>query len=57
MAIILLILLLAILFGVLGFAIHVLWIAAIIFLAIWLVGWAFGRGASSGSRRQWYGRW
>jgi hypothetical protein len=56
-ALILLVLLLAILFAGLGFAVHILWIVAVLFAVLWLVGWAAGRGASSGSRRQWYGRW
>ena len=52
MALILLVLLLAILFGGLGFAVHALWwIAAIVFIA-WLVG--FGLRMGEGSR--WY-RW
>lgn len=29
-----------------GFAIHLLWIAAVIFLVIWLVGVALGRGSN-----------
>lgn len=39
----------------LGFAIHLLWIAAVIFLAVWLVGFALGRGESAGSHR--FYRW
>jgi hypothetical protein len=42
------------LFG-LGFAIHLLWIAAVVFLVLWLVGFALGRGESAGSHR--FYRW
>jgi hypothetical protein len=41
-------------FGV-GFAIHLLWIAAVILLVLWLVGAALGRGESAG-RHHFY-RW
>jgi hypothetical protein len=51
-ALILLVLLLALLFGGLGFAVHALWIIAIVLLAAWLLGFVV-RGAE-GSR--WY-RW
>ena len=52
-----LILLLALLLGGLGFAIHVLWWVALAVLALWVVGWAVSSGAAAGSRRRWYGRW
>jgi hypothetical protein len=52
MAAILLILLLALILGGLGFAVHVLWWVALIVLVVWLLGFAFRAG--SGSR--WY-RW
>lgn len=42
MGIILLVLLLALLLGGLGFAVHVLWWIALIVLAIALIGWATG---------------
>lgn len=51
MGIILLVLLLALLFGGLGFAAHAFWIIAIIILVAWLVGF----GLRSGGGR-WY-RW
>ncbi len=52
MAAILLILLLAlILFGI-GFTLHYLWIAAAIVFIFWLAGFAFRSGAGSG--RRWY---
>jgi hypothetical protein len=52
MGAVLLVLLLALILGGLGFAVHVLWWIALIVLAIWLVGF-FVRSAE-GSR--WY-RW
>jgi hypothetical protein len=52
MGVLLLVLLLALVLGGLGFAVHVLWWVALIVLAIWLIGF-FVRGAE-GAR--WY-RW
>jgi hypothetical protein len=51
MGLILLVLLIALLFGGLGFAVHALWWIAVILLIVWLVGFA----ARSGEGR-WY-RW
>jgi hypothetical protein len=54
---ILAILLIALILGVLGFAVHVLWWIAIIVLAIWLLGFLFRAAETAGSpRRRWY-RW
>lgn len=53
MALILLVLLLAIIFGAVGFALHVLWIIAAIILLVWLIGFVV-RVGEGGSR--WY-RW
>jgi hypothetical protein len=40
----------------LSFAVHLLWIAAVlVFLVFWLVGFALGRGESAGRRR--FYRW
>jgi hypothetical protein len=57
MLLILGVLLLAIILGGLGFAIHVLWWIAIVVLVIWLVGFLVrsAEGAGSG-RARWY-RW
>jgi hypothetical protein len=52
---ILLVLLVVLLLGSLGFALHFLWILAAIFFCIWIVGFALGRGASSGRHR--FYRW
>jgi multisubunit Na+/H+ antiporter MnhG subunit len=57
MGVILLVLLLALLFVGLGFAVHLLWIIAAIVFVAWVAGWAIARGESAGGRRQWYGRW
>jgi hypothetical protein len=51
----LLALVVVLLFFGLGFAIHLLWILAVIFLVLWVVGYALGRGESSG-RHHFY-RW
>jgi hypothetical protein len=53
MGIILLVLLLALILGGLGFAIHVLWWIALVILALWLLGFLV-RTAEGGGR--WY-RW
>ena len=55
MALILLVLLLALLLGGLGFAVHILWWIALIVLVIWLVGFVV-RVGEGGSRHRWY-RW
>jgi len=52
MGVILLILLLVLLFGGLGFAMHALWIIAALFLLAWIAGFAFRSGEGS----RWY-RW
>jgi hypothetical protein len=52
MGVVLLVLLLALVLGGLGFAVHVLWWLALVVLAIWLIGF-FVRGVE-GAR--WY-RW
>ena len=56
MGVILLVLLLALVLGGLGFAAHVLWWVAVIVFVAWLIGFAVNAGESSG-RRRWYGRW
>jgi hypothetical protein len=55
MGIILLVLLLALILGGLGFAIHVLWWIALAVLVIWLLGFLV-RAGERGSRSRWY-RW
>ena len=59
MAVILLVLLLALVLGGLGFAVHALWVIAVIVFLAWLVGFGLSRGESAGAggRRRWYGRW
>ncbi len=53
MGILLLVFLLALIFGGLGFAVHALWIVAAVVLVAWLIGFVARSG--SGSAR-WY-RW
>lgn len=57
MGVVLLVLLLALILGGLGFAAHVLWWIALIVLVVWLVGFGVRAGEGSGGRRRWYGRW
>jgi hypothetical protein len=56
MAVILAVLLLALILGGLGFAVHVLWWIALIVLVLWLLGFFFTGAAGGGTRRRWY-RW
>jgi hypothetical protein len=51
---ILALLLVLILFGA-GFAVHLLWIAALVFLVLWVVGFAIGRGEGAGTHK--FYRW
>jgi uncharacterized membrane protein len=53
--IILLALLLVLLFFGLGFAVHALWIVAVVLFIAWLLGLALGRGESAGRNR--FYRW
>ena len=54
MVMLLALLLVLILFGA-GFAVHLLWIAAVVFAIVWIVGFAIGRGESAGTHR--FSRW
>jgi hypothetical protein len=57
MVLVIVVLLLALLLGGLGFAVHILWWLALIVLALWLLGFVFRGGAAAGGpRRRWY-RW
>jgi hypothetical protein len=55
MALILIVLLLALILGGLGFAIHILWWIALIVLVIWILGFLVRMGEGT-SRGRWY-RW
>jgi hypothetical protein len=55
MAFVIVVALLVLLFFGLGFALHLLWIVAVVLFVLWLAGFAVGRGESAG-RRRWYGR-
>ncbi|MEY9929832.1 hypothetical protein ABH926_004472 [Catenulispora sp. GP43] len=57
MVVILLVLLLALILGGAGFAIHALWVIALVVFVLWLIGFAVRGGAGTGGRRRWYGRW
>jgi hypothetical protein len=48
-------LLIVLLFAGAGFAVHLLWIAAVVLLVLWLFGAAMGRGESAGRHR--FYRW
>jgi hypothetical protein len=52
MGIVLLVLLLALIFGGVGFAVHALWIVAAVLLVLWLIGFVVRSGESA----RWY-RW
>jgi hypothetical protein len=57
MLLIVAVLLLALILGGLGFAIHVLWWIALAILVIWLLGFLLRTAEGSGGRRgRWY-RW
>ena len=58
MVLILAVLLIALILGGLGFAIHILWWLALIVLALWLLGFVFRAAETAGGsrRRRWY-RW
>jgi hypothetical protein len=49
MVIILLAILVLVLFGA-GFAIHLLWIAAVVLAIVWIAGFALSRGEGAGRR-------
>ncbi len=51
-------LLILLVFGGLGFAAHILWIALVVALVLWVLGFVVGSGerAAVGGRRGWY-RW
>jgi hypothetical protein len=55
MALILVVLVLALLLGAVGFAVHLLWVIALVVLVLWLLGFLVRVGEGS-SRSRWY-RW
>ena len=57
MLLILAVLLLALILGGLGFAVHVLWWVALIVLVIWVVGFLVRTAEGAGSRRRRWYRW
>jgi hypothetical protein len=62
MLLIVVLLLLALVLGGVGFTVHWLWIIALVLLVIWAIGWLahWGGPVDPGvppGRRRWYGRW
>ncbi|GHF06283.1 MULTISPECIES: hydrophobic protein [Streptomyces] len=56
MAVLVVVLLLALILGGAGFALHVLWWLAMAVLIVWLLGFLFRSVGSGGKRGRWY-RW
>lgn len=56
MAVLILVLLLALILGGAGFALHFLWWVAVIVAVLWLLRFFFRSAGSGGSRGRWY-RW
>lgn len=56
MGLLLLVLLLILLLGGFGFALHLLWIVAVVLLVVWLLGFVMRGTSSVGGRSRWY-RW
>jgi hypothetical protein len=56
MGALIIVLLLAILLGGVGFAIHILWWVALAVLVLWLLGFLFRGAGTGGGRSRWY-RW
>jgi hypothetical protein len=57
MLVIVAVLLLALILGGLGFAIHVLWWIALVVLVIWLLGFLMRTAEGAGGRRRRWYRW
>jgi hypothetical protein len=57
MLLIVAVLLLALLLGGLGFAIHVLWWIALVVLVLWLLGFLMRTAEGAGGRRRRWYRW
>ncbi|WP_236046332.1 hydrophobic protein [Streptacidiphilus fuscans] len=57
MGVVILVLLVALILGGVGFALHILWWVALAVLVLWLLGFVFRAGEGvGGGRRRWY-RW
>ncbi|GAA1249483.1 hypothetical protein GCM10009665_45340 [Kitasatospora nipponensis] len=56
MVLLIVVLLLALILGGAGFAVHVLWWVALVVLVLWLLGFVLRSPAGSGGRSRWY-RW
>jgi energy-coupling factor transporter transmembrane protein EcfT len=44
-------LVIVLLFAGLGFALHVLWVVAVVLLVLWLIGFVVGRGEGAGNHK------
>jgi hypothetical protein len=53
--VLLLALLLVLIFFGAGFALHILWIVAVVLLVFWVIGFALGRGEGAGKNK--FYRW
>jgi hypothetical protein len=56
MAALIALVLILLIFGGLGFAVHVLWYVLVIAVLLWLIGFFIGGLPEGGGRRRWYGR-
>jgi hypothetical protein len=56
MSLIVLVLLIALVFGGLGFAAPMFWFVAVVVFIAWIVGFGVARGAGAGGNARWY-RW
>ena len=52
----LILLLIVLLFGGLGFAVHLLWIVLVVLVVLWLLGFLLRGVDAAGGRSRWY-RW
>ncbi len=57
MAILIVALIIVLILGGVGFAIHVMWWVALAALVLWLLGFAVRAGESAGGRRRRWYRW
>ncbi|MCC9305781.1 hydrophobic protein [Kitasatospora sp. RB6PN24] len=56
MVLLLLVFIIVVILGGLGFAVHVLWWVALVLFVLWLLGFLLRRPTHTGARGRWY-RW
>jgi hypothetical protein len=56
MPLVIAVLIVALLFGGLGFAVHALWIVALVVFVAWILGFFLRAGSGTGGGGRWY-RW